>query len=140
MGRAAGTLTWLLTAWRRHLLQREVRFAWGPRPRVVVHSEGDLWSKMLNERWLPSATERTLVLGPSPRTSGRPSALPLEWRVYQEWGSDFKSVLPPVALIVHRSGRIDRIDFASAMMKLAEGDDTLLLAQLDELAHLSHRP
>lgn len=140
MGLASGTLTGLFTAWRRYLLQREVRFAWGPRPRVVVHFEGDLWCKVLNERWLPSATERTLVLGAFPNKPEWPSALPLEWRVYQEWGPDSKSVLPPVALIVHRSGRIDRIDFETAMMNFAGGDDTLLLAQLDELAHLSHRP
>ena len=140
MGLASGTLTGLFTAWRRYLLQREVRFAWGPRPRVVVHFEGDLWCRVLNERWLPTATERTLVLDKFLNRSKRSSAWPLEWRVYQEWGPDSKCALSAVALIVHRTGRIDRIDFESALMKLAEGDDTLLQAQLDELAHLSHRP
>ena len=130
----------LYLSWRRYLLRREVRLHWGPRPHVIVHAEGKVWSLVLNDRWLPTATERTLVLGAFPSSVETRGALPLEWRVYREWGPNFKSVLPPVALVVRRDGLVERIDFHNAIMDLAlHGDDTLMTEQLDELARLSHR-
>jgi hypothetical protein len=124
-------------ALRRRLLQHEIRLRWGSRPRVVVRDEGGVWRQVLNDRWLPSATERTLVLSTVPDLS-RP--WPLEWRLYQEWGPDYKFLRSPVALIVHKNGRVERIEFAKAMTELAAGDDTLLRAQLDDLERLSHWP
>lgn len=124
-------------ALRRRLLRHEIRLRWGSRPRVVVRDEGGLWREVLNERWLPAATERTLVLGAVPDLS-RP--WPLEWRLYQEWGPDYKFVRSPVALIVHKNGHVQRIEFAKAMTELAAGDETLLAAHLDDLERLSHWP
>jgi len=124
-------------ALRRRLLQHEIRLRWGSRPRVVVRDEGGRWRDVLNERWLPAATERTLVLSVVPDLS-RP--WPLEWRLYQEWGPDYKFVRSPVALIVHKNGRVQRIEFAKAMTELAAGDDTLLASQLDDLERCSHWP
>src|SRR5262245_28373049 len=68
--------------WRRYLLRREIRERWGSRPRVIVRVEGTSWSKVLNERWLPSATERTLVLDTAPTSADGRAPWPLEWRVY----------------------------------------------------------
>jgi hypothetical protein len=125
---------------RRYLLQHEIRLRWGSRPRVIVRAEGESWTRVLNERWLPSATERTLVLSQSPDSSKGRRTLPLEWRVYQEWGADFKLVRPPLALIVCKSGRVRCVAFEKAMSELAAGNETLLEEQLAELARLSHRP
>jgi len=68
----AAPRTWasrLVAGARRYLLQHEIRLRWGSRPRVIVRDEGGSWSTVLNERWLPSSTERTLVLGALPETS-----------------------------------------------------------------------
>jgi hypothetical protein len=127
-------------ACRRYLLQHEVRLRWGNRPRVVVRDEGGSWRIVLNQRWLPSATERTLVLSAVPGSLQGRGAWSLEWRVYLEWGPDYKFVRPPVALIVCKNGRVRRVEFEKAMSALAAGDDVLLTAQLDELARLSHWP
>lgn len=124
--------------WRRHLLTLEVRRKWGDRPRVIVRLEGPMWTTVLRERWLPSATERTLVLDGVPDPYPGRRALPLEWRVYLEWGPDYKVVRPPVALIVGRNGSVKRVLFDEAMHALAVGNEVPLRAQLDELGRLSH--
>jgi hypothetical protein len=126
--------------WRRHLLTLEVRRAWGDRPHVIVRLEGPMWTTVLRERWLPSATERTLVLDGLPDPYPGRRALPLEWRVYLEWGPDYKLVRPPVALIVCKTGKVKRLAFEKTMLELALGNDAPLEIQLEELARLSHRP
>ena len=126
--------------WRRHLLTVEIRRAWGGRPHVIVRLEGPTWTTVLRERWLPSATERTLVLDGVPDPYPGRRALPLEWRVYLEWGPDYKLVRPPVALIVSRNGSVKRVLFEEAMHALALGNEAPLRAQLDELSRLSHHP
>ena len=126
--------------WRRHLLTLEVRRAWGSRPHVIVRLEGPMWIAVLREHWLPSATERTLVLDGVPDSYPGRRALPLEWRVYLEWGPDYKLVRPPVALIVRRNGSVKRVLFDAAMHALALGNEVPLRAQLDELSRLSHHP
>jgi len=130
----------LVTAARRYLLQHEIRLRWGNRPRVIVRDEGGAWSAVLNERWLPLSTERTLVLGVLPGGSGHRGPLPLEWRVYREWGPDHELTRPPMALIVCKSGRVRCLSFEQAMRDLAAGNDAMLEEQLAELARLSHRP
>ena len=125
---------------RRYFLQHELRLRWGDRPRVIVRNEGGLWAAVLDERWLPTSTERTLVLGAPPETAIAGQRLPLEWRVYREWGPDHRQVHPPVALIVCKTGRVRCIEFEQAMRDLATGDDAKLEEQLAELARLSHRP
>jgi hypothetical protein len=99
-----------------------------------------MWTAVLRERWLASATERTLVLDGVPDPFPGRRALPLEWRVYLEWGPDYKIVRPPVALIVCKNGSVKRVLFDEAMHALALGDEAPLRAQLDELSRLSHRP
>jgi hypothetical protein len=139
----AAPRTWasrLVAGARRYLLQHEIRLRWGSRPRVIVRDEGGLWSKVLNERWLPSSTERTLVLGALPETSEGRRTLSLEWRVYREWGPDNKLTRPPMALIVCKSGRVRCLAFEQAMRDLDAGNDAMLEEQLTELARLSHRP
>lgn len=126
--------------WRRHLLMLEVRRLWGDRPHVIVRLEGPMWTAVLRERWLPKATERTLVLDGVPDSYPGRRALPLEWRVYLEWGPDYKLVRGPVALIVCKDGRVRRVVFEQAMQELALGNDAPLETQLEELARLSHRP
>lgn len=126
--------------WRRHLLGLELRRAWGDRPHVIVRLEGPTWIDVLRERWLPTATERTLVLDGVPDPYPGRRALPLEWRVYLEWGPDYKLVHPPVALIVCRNGSVKRVLFAEAMHALALGNEVPLREQLEELSQLSHRP
>ena len=125
---------------RRYFLQHEVRLRWGDRPRVIVRNEGGSWAAVLDERWLPTSTERTLVLGALPETSIRGRRVPLEWRVYREWGPDDTLVHPPVALIVCKTGRVRCLQFEQAMRDLAAGNDATLEEQLTELARLSHRP
>ena len=125
---------------RRHLLTLEVGRDWGGRPHVIVRLEGTMWTTVLRERWLPEATERTLVLDGVPDSYPGRHALPLEWRVYLEWGPDYKLVRPPVALIVCKSGKVKCVPFEQAMRELALGNEAPLQAQLDELARLSHRP
>jgi DNA invertase Pin-like site-specific DNA recombinase len=49
-------------------------------------------------------------------------------------------VRSPVALIVHKNGHVQRIEFAKAMTELVAGDDTLLASQLDDLERCSHWP
>jgi hypothetical protein len=127
-------------ACRRYLLRREVRLEWGSRPRVIVRDEGPLWSRVLRERWLPSATVRTVVLGAFPAAVSPGEALSLEWRVYLEWGPDFKFCPPPVALIVHANGSVQRVPFEKAILELTRGNDGPMRAQLDELARLSCFP
>ena len=139
----AAPRTWasrLVAGARRYLLQHEIRLRWGSRPRVIVRDEGGSWSTVLNERWLPSSTERTLVLGALPETSDGRGAQSLEWRVYREWGPDHKVTRPPMALIVCKSGRVRCVAFEQAMRDLAAGNDAMLEEQLVELARLSHRP
>jgi hypothetical protein len=126
--------------WRRHLLIIEVRRAWGDRPHVIVRLEGPMWTTVLRERWLPSATERTLVLDSVPDPYPGRRALPIEWRVYLEWGPDYTLVRPPVALIVCKSGKVKRVDFEQAMQALAIGNDAPLQERLEELLRLSHHP
>jgi hypothetical protein len=130
----------LVVGARRYLLKHEIRLRWGSRPRVIVCNEGGTWGTVLNERWLPSSTERTLVLGALPEGAGGRAGLPLEWRVYREWGPDYKFTRPPVALIVCKSGRVRCLAFEQAMRDLAAGNDAMLEEQLAELARLSHRP
>jgi len=127
-------------SWRRHLLSIELRRSWGDRPHVIVRLEGPMWSAVLRERWLPVATERTLVLDGFPDPYPGRRALPLEWRVYLEWGPDYKLVRPPVALVVGKNGSVERVRFDEAMHALALGNEMPLRAQLDELSRLSHRP
>jgi hypothetical protein len=126
--------------WRRHLLTIELRRAWGDRPHVIVRLEGPMWTTVLRERWLPVATERTLVLESVPDSYPSRRALPIEWRVYLEWGPDYKLVRPPVALIVCKSGKVKRVAFEQAMQALSVGDDAPLQERLEELVRLSHRP
>ena len=126
--------------WRRHLLSLEVRRAWGDRPHVIVRLEGPTWAAVLRERWLPAATERTLVLDGVPDPYPGRRALPLEWRVYLEWGPDYKLVRPPVALIVCKNGSVKRVLFEEAMHALALGNEVPVRAQLEQLSRLSHRP
>lgn len=130
----------LVAGARRYMLQHEIRLRWGSRPRVIVRDEGGPWSAVLNERWLPSSTERTLVLGAAPEMSDGRFSLPLEWRVYREWGPDYQVTQPPMALIVCKSGRVRCFAFEQALRDLAAGNDVLLEEQLAELSRLSHRP
>ena len=125
---------------RRYLLIVEVRRDWGSRPHVIVRLEGPKWTAVLRERWLPTATERTLVLDGVPDPYPGRRELPLEWRVYLEWGPDYTHVLPPVALVVGKNGRVRRVGFDRAMRELSAGNETPLREQLEELARLSHRP
>lgn len=125
--------------WRRYLLTLEVRRAWGDRPHVIVRLEGPLWTAVLRERWLPSATERTLVLDGVPDAYPGRRGLPIEWRVYLEWGPDYKTVRPPVALIVCKTGSVKQLPFHEAMEALALGNEAPLRMQLDQLSRLSHR-
>jgi hypothetical protein len=131
---------WAYLWWRRRLLTLEVRRSWGDRPHVIVRLEGPTWTRVLRESWLPSATERTLVLDGFPDPYPGRRALPLEWRVYLEWGPDYKLVRPPVALIVCKTGKVKRLVFEEALHALAVGNETPLRTQLEELARLSHRP
>ena len=126
--------------WRRYLVTMEVRRDWGDRPHVIVRLEGPMWTAVLRERWLPAATERTLVLDGFPDPYPGRRALPIEWRVYLEWGPDYKTVRPPVALIVCKTGSVKRVSFDEAMHALTLGNEVPLRTQLDQLSRLSHRP
>jgi hypothetical protein len=133
-----------ITLWiglRRYRLRREIRRAWGDGVRIIVrddHREPGLWSRVLQERWPTELKSRTLTLGalPSNERDRRDHRYPLEWRVYLEWGPDYKFTPPPVAVVVRSDGVVHRVAFQSALQALAAGDPSCLDEQFAELNRL----
>lgn len=121
-------------AWRQWRLRREIRRAWGDRPRVLVRREGERWTAALQEHWLRDWAAETLVLDRLPEAVSGRDALPLEWRVYLEWGPDYKFSPPPVAVVVDARGRVQRLPFAPALRAAIAGDDRMLREQFAALA------
>ena len=123
-------------AWSRYLLRRESRRTWKGDPRVIVRDEGSgRWSAVLREQWPSSIGDRTIVLTSVPEWRSRRD-LPLEWRVYLDFGPNYKVILPPVALVVRSDGSVQCVQFAEAIAALGHGDSALLDRQLRELARL----